>query len=437
MRVRGGVLLGVVVAASSCSRRSLDVVRDAGGGAVAQSPKDAGRDAAGSTDGASDRLAPADAASDSMRPGDGACAGQPDAGSPASCTGPTADGGGGAPGIVTVSLPSREIGPVTGSADTIAADGSGVYWLTHDNELWMLDETAGAVPRPLASDAGPSIICSGHGRLTVAGDQLFWVAAWSGPGNELNGHLHRTTKTGEDVVLVDNVTYSDPIDVVVDGNHVYWNKGISSGAPPPATFVRTLPRDASPGTSPEALVSVAGFYQVGSVAVIGSSLYWTTIYLGTTVFRPALQRADLGGLRQGAISTSTHVASSWLVRGHDGNLFIAENTDLWHVALARMPESLGPTTTLAVFDSAVGEIQFLDGWALTSVSDGGCGSIRYRLVAIRTDAAGGPTVQLAADLVTPAVLGRELAFVDAAGMLHLVSLDDLRAALTAVPASPQ
>ena len=67
--------------------------------------------------------------------------------------------------------------------------------------------------------------------------------------------------------------------------------------------------------------------------------------------------------------------------------------------------------------------------------DGGCGSVRYRLVAVPTDAAGGPSVQLAADLVTPAVLGRELVFIDAAGMLHMVSLDDLRAALAAVSAS--
>ena len=50
MRVRGGVLLVVVVAASSCSRRSLDAARDAGR-AFAQSPKDAGGDAPDSTAG--------------------------------------------------------------------------------------------------------------------------------------------------------------------------------------------------------------------------------------------------------------------------------------------------------------------------------------------------------------------------------------------------
>jgi hypothetical protein len=100
-----------------------------------------------------------------------------------------------------------------------------------------------------------------------------------------------------------------------------------------------------------------------------------------------------------------------------------------------MPDSLGRPTNLAVFDDvAIGEIAFLDRWALTSVWKGGCGSIRYALLAISTDAVG-PPVQLATDLVTPAVVGRDLVFIDAAAMLHLVSLDDVRAALAGVPAA--
>src|SRR4051812_30775540 len=125
MGVRSEVLLGVVIAASSCSGRSLDVARDAGGRNFAQSPKDAGGDAPGSTDGASDMLGPVDAARE-VGPADGACVtGQADGGGGPSCTGSTPDSGGGAPGMVTVSLPSREIGPITGSADAIAADSGG------------------------------------------------------------------------------------------------------------------------------------------------------------------------------------------------------------------------------------------------------------------------------------------------------------------------
>ena len=381
MRGQNVVLLGMVVAACSCSGASLDAAHDAGASDLCQGRSDAA-------------------------------------------------------GIMTVNMRSREIGPVIGAAEAIAADANGVYWLNHDNELWMLDQAAGDVPRRLGSDTGPSIICSGSGRLALADDQLFWVAEWSSPGSGSNGHLHRTSKTGDDVALL-NIAYADPIDVVVDGSDIYWNEGVGSGSSAPASFVRSLPRNAAPRTSPRDLVTVAGFEKVGSVALIGSDLYWSTVFLGTTVLTPELQRADLDGLRRGTISAPTPVASgASMVRGHQGNLFLAQDIDLSHTALARIPESLGPPTNVAVLeDSAIGEIAFLDRWALTSVGKGGCGSVRYSLLAIPTDAVG-PTVQLAVDLVTPAVLGQDLAFIDAAGMLHLLSIADVRAALAAVPASP-
>jgi hypothetical protein len=428
MASRGGALLGMVIVACSCSGASLGGAHDAGVHGVSPGRADAGGDPAGRADAGPGTSSVADAASNT---------GRPDAGGPPIGTGigSTPDGGG-APGILTVTLPSREIGPVTGMADTIAADANGVYWLTHDNELWMFDEVAGDAPRRLASEAGPSVICNEHGRLAVADEQLFWAAEWFGPGYALNGTLHRTSKTGDDVTLVNHLAFADPIDVVIDGTDIYWNEGIGDGSPPPATFVRTLPRDASPGTTPRQLVAVEGFEQVGSVALIGPDLYWTTIYQGTTIFIPAMQRAYLAGLRQGTIAAPTPVVSgAWMVRGHDGNLFLAQNLDLWHTALARMPDSLGRPINLAVFDDvAIGEIAFLDRWALTSVWKGGCGSIRFSLLAIPTDVVG-PPVQLATDLVTPAVVGRELVFIDAAGMLHLVSLDDVRAALASVPAA--
>ena len=45
-------------------------------------------------------------------------------------------------------------------------------------------------------------------------------------------------------------------------------------------------------------MTVAGFNQVTSIAVVGWTLYWTTVYLGRTMFTPSLQRADLGDLRR-------------------------------------------------------------------------------------------------------------------------------------------
>src|SRR3954452_6151254 len=168
MRSRGGALFGVVVAACSCSGASLGGAHDAGAFGIGPGRADAAGAPGGRTDAAPGSSSVADAASNT---------GRPDGGSPPIGTGigSTPDGGG-APGILTVSLPSREIGPVTGKADTIAADANGGYWLDHDNELWMFDETAGGAPRRLASEPGPSVICNGHGRLAVADDQLFWAA---------------------------------------------------------------------------------------------------------------------------------------------------------------------------------------------------------------------------------------------------------------------
>jgi hypothetical protein len=428
MRSRGGVLWVLLIAACSCSGASLGGGHDGGARGSGQRRADAAGDPASRHDAAPGTSSMADAASHT---------GRSDGGTPPTGTGigSTPDGGA-APGTVAIGLPSREIGRVAGTADAIAADANGVYWLNRDNELWMFDEAVGGVPRRLASEAGPSIICEAYGRLAAADGQLFWVAEWSGPGRALNSALHRTSKTGDDVALTNDIAYADPIDVVVDASDIYWNEGIGSGAPPPGTFVRTLPRNAVPGTSPQRLVTVDGFEEIGSVALIGSDLYWTTVFQGTTMFRPELQRADLSALRQGTITTPTPVGSgAWMVRGHDGNLFLSQQGDLWHIALARMPESLGPATSLAVFeDSVIGEIAFLDRWALTSVWTGGCGSIRYTLLAIPTDGAG-PTVQLAADLVTPAVVGRDMAFIDATGMLRVVSVDDVRAALAGVSAA--
>jgi len=48
---------------------------------------------------------------------------------------------------------------------------------------------------------------------------------------------------------------------------------------------------------------------------------------------------------------------------------------------------------------------------------------------VPTSAPGGPVVQLASDLGTPAVLGTELAFVDLTGQVHMSTLDQVRAAL--------
>jgi hypothetical protein len=437
MAVRGCGWVAVALTACACSGGSQNAARDAGHGTRTQAPADAAGDIGVPPDAGRDGPGPSDGAPDAFRPEAGSRTPH-DGGVDAASTPPPYDGGtdgDGGPRVRTVDLPSRQIGPLTGSPDAIAADDTGVYWLTHENELWMADHATGDVPRRLAAEAGKSIICSGYGRLAVADDQLFWAAEWwaPGPGYVLNSALHRTTKAAEDATLVNNLALSDPISIAISGDDIYWNEGSGTGPDVPSTFVRTLPRGAAPGDNPQNLVSVNGFYQIGGVTVVGSNLYWTKTFLGTTVFTPSLQRADLQALRQASAPPPTPVAArAWLVRGYEGYLYVARDTDLWHTVVTRIPDSIGPGTDLDdVFDdSAVAEIQFLDQWALTSVEQGGCGSLRYTLLAIPTDGSG-PAIQLATDLLTPGVLGQGLSFIDAARMLYLVALDDLRAALKA------
>ena len=87
------------------------------------------------------------------------------------------------------------------TAKVLAADGDGIYWVTGDNQLWML-ATGSDTPRQLAADSNPMRGSNDYAALMAKGNALFWTASILAPsGQYLQSPLHRTQKTGGDVVL--------------------------------------------------------------------------------------------------------------------------------------------------------------------------------------------------------------------------------------------
>jgi hypothetical protein len=327
-------------------------------------------------------------------------------------------------------LRSTQVVPVAGTLDALAIDGDGVYWVTKDNQLWALD-TGSSMPRPLARARGASLLCLGMARLAVAGNDLFWN---TGPFDRqtLKSELHRTAKSGADVVLVDGLTLADPPEVAVDGARVYWNEGAGSfNAMSPGAMVRSLSRDAAPGTVPRTLTTVSPFSTIAGIARVDSTLYWIDVAIvGATVYHPFLRGANADALwEQQSLGAVEPRLEAWLVRGYGGDLYVEHPIDSYGTRrLARIPADGSPPVDLAPMKHA-DEIVFIDQWALVSEGSESCGDPHHTLIAIPTTPPGGPVVQLADDLATPAILGSALVFGDAHGQLHVVALDEVRATL--------
>src|SRR3954468_6182879 len=84
------------------------------------------------------------------------------------------------------------------TAQVLAADGDGIYWVTGDNQLWMLP-TGSDTPRQLAADPNPMEHANYYAGLMARGNALFWTASILAPnGHYVQSPLHRTQKTGGD-----------------------------------------------------------------------------------------------------------------------------------------------------------------------------------------------------------------------------------------------
>jgi hypothetical protein len=330
-------------------------------------------------------------------------------------------------------LASTVVAQNVGTVDALVADGATLYALTHDNVLWALD-VGSATPRPLAQDVGPSLNCGAVHRLAQNASDLFWCGVQAAAST-----LHRTAKSGatDTVIATGNNFPEEPL-VAADETRVYWVEGNGYGGSDdsgPGAVIRALPVDAAPGTTPTTLVEEPFLDVITGITVEGPTLYWVASWLGTTMPQAYLHEEAISDLLAPQPPASSLIGNSWFVQPHDGDLYVEiisgpSYLPGAHVDLARESQDLTGLVDLApIGNGNEDNIVFVDHWALVSVPSGSCGDYHHRLIAVSTAAPGGPVVQLADDLGTPAVLGTELAFVDLKGQVHVSTLDQVRSAL--------
>jgi hypothetical protein len=340
------------------------------------------------------------------------------------------DSGSLAPGTVVSPLVSTVVAENVGTIDALAIDGATLYGLTDENAVWVL-EAGSTVPRLLAQDAAPVGSSCGHdSRLAFNASDLFWLARPTAAPAPVGTVLHRTERSGSSDTLMATGVASAPYPMVAaDDTHVFWIEEAESSDGNPGGVVRTLPVDAAPGTAPTTLVPVKGAYDITAMTLAGPMLYWTSVFNYTTVPMPQLYADTVSDLLAPQPPTPTYLGESWWVYPHDGDLYVDTVPSFEHLDLARrLPD--GSTVNLAPIEDA-DNIVFVDDWAVVSVPAGSCGNNQHQLVAVPTATPGGPIVQLADDLSTPAVLGTVLAFVDITGQVHTSTLGQIRGALAA------
>jgi hypothetical protein len=343
---------------------------------------------------------------------------------------------GGTDATVAPRLASTVVARNAGTVDALIADGATLYWVTGDNALWVLD-AGSATPRRLAQDAGKSTACISVNRLAANATDLFWLAQSTNAKLSLDTALHRTAKSGaSDVVIASGLLYADAPLVAADQQRVYWVEG--EGSPDginPASFIRALPADASPGTTPATLVETAASNAITSMTLAGPMLYWASVYLYSTISWPGLYGETITDLLAPHPPPPTPIAGSRFAQPHDGDLYVEIVLDLWDQDLGRITPGSSTPIDLAPIDGE-DNIVFVDDWALVSVPTNSCVDHRHSLVAVRTSGPRGVVVPLADDLGSPAVLGTNLVFVDLMGQVHTSTLDQVRAALAPTGAVP-
>jgi hypothetical protein len=368
----------------------------------------------------------ADGGTRSVAPGAGA---GPVTGDPGSPPGTGSDGGAGAPPGPPVRLaPTTALGPADLlSAEVLAADGDGIYWLLADNQLWMLPAGSSS-PRELASEttAWPAASIAYPGTLVAAGDALFWVSWVQAPNGDRREEIHRTKKSGGDDILVTNLLSDSVESVAVDDQYLYWTQDLAPWGGGGAQIL-ALPRDAAPGTPPLLLATIDSPDEVFSLALDDRYLYWTACAaLASKSYRATVWRADKSGLMNG-----TAVAAPFVDLAA---------TFLWPYAGALYLEYVGATGTSSMGRADLaggvgtlpiepGSLAFLGDCVVSSTAIAGTspqGGFIYAAPLVT----GAAQVQIAADVAVPPVVGGPgLVFIDGTGQLVAISAADFRAAL--------
>ena len=307
-------------------------------------------------------------------------------------------------------------------AFALAADGSGIYWTTPANELWVLRSEHGA-PERLAADgeAGPD--CQTPSPPLLAGGFIFWLGA-------ARSALHRTRADGAGDDVVARTVRAD--NLTADVTNVYWTEALGSYGQG-AGAVRTLPVAAPAGAAPVTLVAAAVSDEIASLAVRDGVLYWTPFAaVGATQYSSEMRSAPLATLGGGDAGVVVSVPSrpSGLFAEADA-LYFTHFPNLWTTAVARLPadgQPVEPLVTLPVEQSGEG-VAVAGGNLLVTAANlsRGCGAMpSLNLFAAPAD--GGPPSLIADQMRTAAIAAPAgIVFVAVDGRLTAMSLDYVRA----------
>jgi hypothetical protein len=411
----------VVCALAGCAGQSLTAERDAGAPRTVSPPPNTTAADAGALSVPVDAAAPPGPVDAATPLGTAAKPPSVDAAPPAG----SQDAG----PVIRLAPTSLLTGADLSAADVLAADGDGIYWVTGDNQLWMLP-TGSEPPRQLAVDPNPPFEPTDWGCLLVRENDIFWTALIGAPpgGALVEYPFHRTRKTGGDVVLLPDCVCSPP-GLTADGGYLYYD---SLGGLPGGEIV-ALPLDADPGTTPTPLAPLAFDADVSSMAVDDQFLYWTAFPNDSTVqvgVGPII-RGDKASLLAGSGIASPFV-DDWAagLQPANGELYF-DSAPLGRRSSVGRVDQNGSRVNLPLPGGDPPLV--LDHWVASAVTASGLAE--GEILAASTDAVAGDgsvPVQVAVDVAVRPVIGTPgLVFVDTTGHLLAVSARDLGTAVAA------
>ena len=313
------------------------------------------------------------------------------------------------------------------TAKALAADGDGIYWVTDDNQLWTLP-TGSYTPHQLAADPNPMRHPNYYAGLLATRNALFWTASILAPdGLNLQSPLHRTQKTGGDVVL-GNCPCA-PSQLAADDAHLYFPQGsVADGT----GAIVALPLDADPGTAPTPVAPLGFDAVLSSLAVDDQYVYWTTYPIASTIQigTGPVTRGEKPSLLAGNRIFSQFV-DGWVsaLRPVDGALYVVYASPGRDWFVGRVDRS-GARSYLPLPGGST--LLVLDRWVVTATTLDSTYP-RGKILAAPTGAVvgdGSVAVEIADDvMVLPVIASPGLVFVDSGGHLRAMSARDLGTAV--------
>lgn len=317
-------------------------------------------------------------------------------------------------GVPDATWPLAKTYPLTaGPVDAIqlAANEGAVFGLTSHNGVWTLAAGDSDVRFLVAPGDGRISWTAWGASLVAAGTDLYWL-------DRAAATLHRTRADGSaDDILASGL--AEPDTLAVDDTRIYWGESSTDGG-----FVRSLPRDATPGDAPATLVSAGSGQAISSLAASAGKLYWTSFTaVGATVYYATLFAASTDDLMRGGSGAAIDGNNPYGVTTAGGAVFCGDHRDMWTTALMGLSSTATAPNLLSILPIDVGlkGIAVTGSWLIVTGAAPTVGTDLY--VAPRM---GAGLVRVAQGLRTPAVVGPAgITFVDASGALVFIKTGDL------------